>query len=987
MERTTGRNKWIFRGKILGGFLVFWLLIMIFFPILFHNWISEKVTDVTSDFLSSELHFTDTEATFFRHFPSLTLTMEDAEVMGSGPYYKEPLIKSEALVFTISIWRLLLTNKVKIEEIDLDNSRVSFKTDRFGRSNYLIFKNAQTDTTKADSESEVYLDRIRISDADLSYQDELRGISINTRGFEYNGAGTFRNSKLELGSRFEIDSVDVAFQEVNYLKGKRLKANIALVYNDDAVSLQFQKDNFSINDLQFSFTGKLDFDPDGYNYQVDLHTEGSHVKDIISVLPQAYVSWRDKTEMDGIIDADIHLSGQNNTRADTLQDSRIAVDVELRDGTFKYLEAPVPVERVFIDLNASMQNGVFEVQADTLSFFVEKEFSRGNLFAKGRKDSLGLKTRLHSELNLHKLQESLQLPDLTFGGHFKADITAEGVYQPSASRFPITDAEFTVEKGFLKTTFPDPVEDITIDFVMENTDGGLAGTSILLKELSFNFEDNPFEVKALLRNFEMLDYDIQAKGSLDLNSFSQVAPLPYISTANGFVRLDARFKGHMEKPENGGEPEFKVEANSGTLFLENVALNVEELPRPLEIVSGDFTFRLNRLDFSDFNLKYGGNYSLLEGYFTDYLPYLLSPDGVLQGDFALKSQYIDIDALIPTKEILPDLPAENLSRTHVDSLDTRDEITGVLGVPSKINFKLNMEVDTLRHFKLYVTNFEGQVTIAEGGLVFNDTRMQMVGGNAAMKGYYRPQGDKSALFSYNLKGKDLDVKRAYEEIDLFNELVPAAQNADGIISLDYEIKGSLDGTMTPIVPSLEGGGSLMVHDVQFKNYKFFGTVSKETRLNALKDPKMEEITIHSTIDDNLLELKRFKFKVHPFRLRMEGQTTLDGKMDLQMRLGLPPFGLIGIPIKISGPSDSLKIKVGKREKDLEALNYNDTEFSEQERLKFRMLRDSINADMSIDEINALEVRMDSLYFPGTQKGVDSLLNQPNVDTSGVDLKR
>ena len=41
-------------------------------------------------------------------------------------------------------------------------------------------------------------------------------------------------------------------------------------------------------------------------------------------------------------------------------------------------------------------------------------------------------------------------------------------------------------------------------------------------------------------------------------------------------------------------------------------------------------------------------------------------------------------------------------------------------------------------------------------------------------------------------------------------------------------------------------------------------------------------------------------------------------MNLGMRLGLPPFGIIGIPIKVTGPSDTFKVEVGKyKEEDLD----------------------------------------------------------------------
>lgn len=46
-----------------------------------------------------------------------------------------------------------------------------------------------------------------------------------------------------------------------------------------------------------------------------------------------------------------------------------------------------------------------------------------------------------------------------------------------------------------------------------------------------------------------------------------------------------------------------------------------------------------------------------------------------------------------------------------------------------------------------------------------------------------------------------------------------------------------------------------------------------------------------------------------------------------MRLGLPPLGIIGIPIKVTGTQENPKIGLGKKSKDLEETEYdpNNTE--------------------------------------------------------------
>ena len=51
------------------------------------------------------------------------------------------------------------------------------------------------------------------------------------------------------------------------------------------------------------------------------------------------------------------------------------------------------------------------------------------------------------------------------------------------------------------------------------------------------------------------------------------------------------------------------------------------------------------------------------------------------------------------------------------------------------------------------------------------------------------------------------------------------------------------------------------------------------------------------------------------RIRFEGQTSFDNKVNFKMRIGLPPLGIIGIPIRITGSSDNPKIKIGNSDTD------------------------------------------------------------------------
>ena len=66
-------------------------------------------------------------------------------------------------------------------------------------------------------------------------------------------------------------------------------------------------------------------------------------------------------------------------------------------------------------------------------------------------------------------------------------------------------------------------------------------------------------------------------------------------------------------------------------------------------------------------------------------------------------------------------------------------------------------------------------------------------------------------------------------------------------------------------------------------------------------------------------------RIAGFRPRFEGQVDFNGRLNLQFRLGLPPFGILGIPMTITGTQESPVIHMGKGKKEDELKEETDTE--------------------------------------------------------------
>ncbi|MNY50558.1 hypothetical protein D3C86_1860700 [compost metagenome] len=97
-------------------------------------------------------------------------------------------------------------------------------------------------------------------------------------------------------------------------------------------------------------------------------------------------------------------------------------------------------------------------------------------------------------------------------------------------------------------------------------------------------------------------------------------------------------------------------------------------------------------------------------------------------------------------------------------------------------------------------------------------------------------------------------------------------------------------------------------------FKLMNAVSKATDRDSLSNQDVSEVQIKSTIANNIINIERFKMRVAGFRPRFEGQVSFDGRLNMKGRLGLPPFGLFGIPLSITGTQENPKVAL-KRNKE------------------------------------------------------------------------
>ncbi|SHM34411.1 AsmA family protein [Flavobacterium saccharophilum] len=892
--------------KITGIVIASILLLLFLIPLLFPGQVAAEVKKIANERLDTKMDFSKSRLSFFTHFPSLTVSLDDLSMTGSAPFSNDTLIKAEQVAFGINLKRLIFDNEVKINKLYVSKAMINVMVNQKGQANYNIYISDPKNIKKEDQPEEgtaIRLERIDLEDCHVKYNDRSAKILVDANGFNYVGKGNLSEDIFDLSTDADIDKLDFYYDRTGYVRRKRVHADLITRINTNALSFILQKNELQINKLPLKFTGLFTILRDGYKINIKAASENTTVKDLLSVMPPEYLTWLDETEISGR--SDLLFTFKGNYNVAKKQKPNLAFNLKIDKGAINYQNAPVPLTDFNMDLNALLPELDPEkliINLRALQFKVgEKDYFNAYLRSKGLSE-MTVDASVKGALDLAVIDAAIGLNTIDLRGILKTDIKAKGLFSTSKKLFPKTIGGISLREGWLKTeSYPNPITDITFVANVLNKAGTFQDLIVAVAPASFVFEGNPMYVNATLSDFGDLAYNAKIKGELNVGRIYQVFSQKGLDVT-GYAKADLSLKGKQSYATTG---QYDKLDNRGTLLLRNIKATSELFPKAFFIKQGNFRFQNEKMWFEKFYASYGKSDFDINGYLLNTINYFLESHGTLNGSFNMKSKRINIDEFMALEK------GENTDRNLEVEYAKEDhpKMSGVVIIPKNLNVALTANADKVEYKGLVLNKLAGKVEIAKGGFFLENTTFDIIDCILGVDATYKDETPTTAHFAAHFTAKDFSIQRAYKEIPMFHDMVTAAEKAQGIISVDYTVKGDLDGNMAPIYASLEGGGTINLRDVQVKGLKLFDGISSQTGQKGLNNPDLKGIEIISTIDNNLIHIEPFTFSVASFRPTIKGTTSFDGLLDLRMRLGLPPFGIIGFPIVITGTHEDPKIKI------------------------------------------------------------------------------
>lgn len=881
------------------------LFLMFIIPILFPGKVSEQVKLFANKHLAGELDYKKTHLTFFRHFPSLTVSVDDFLLKGSKPFQNDTLLAAKEVAVGINLKNLIFDGEVKIDEIYVTDAYANIFVNTKGEANYNVYVSKPSEKPKdtTSTGASIKLDLIKLRNWNVKYNDHAARVLVDAKGLNYTGKGGLSEDIFDLETDLDIDKLDFSLNRIYYAKQKTLHADLITRINTNALTFVLRKNELRINDLPLKFTGFVSILKDGYNLDINAASEKTTIRDMISVLPPQYLDWAKDTKIEGKSDLFFSLKGRFSEPQN--QKPRLKARLMLKDGFVSNGKAPVPMNNFNMDLNVDLPDLDTEklgLDLKNLNFDLGPNNNFKAVVKTKGLDEMQINADVKGAVNLQTLTQALGLKDIDARGLMDTNIKANGIFSLDKKLFPKTNGYLNLKNGWLKTKYyPNPIQNINIVANIINTDGTFKSLGVKLDPFKFDFEGNPVFVNADLQNFEDVLYKVRAKGTLNVGRIYKVFAKKGLDVS-GLIMADLSLNGRQSYATTG---QYSRLDNRGNLILKNIKATTEYLPKSFYIKEGNFEFENEKMWFRKFFANYGKSDFALNGYLLNTINYFIERKGTLHGKFKLKSRYILIDEFMALKD------GDNSKKSiEVDYAKVENpKSSGVVIIPKNLDVSLEADAKNVEFKGLNLNNLFGLASVNKGEVFLKNTSFDVVGSRMKIDARYQDESPLTANYDIALNVLDFDVQRAYNEIDMVREMATAAKNVKGIVSLDYKLKGDFDKNMTPIYPSLEGGGVVNLRDVEVKNLKMLSAVGDNIGAKAFNNPDMKGVNIETHIKNNLIHVDKFTFKVSILRPTISGTTSFNGLLDLRVRVGILPGGLIGFPIVVTGTHEKPQVKI------------------------------------------------------------------------------
>lgn len=841
--------------------ILFVLLIgaLVAIPYFFKDELVAAIKDTVNETMNATVDFADVDVSLFKSFPNLTLTLKDLSVIGQGEFKDLALYKAKETSLTMDLKSAMNAKDgpISIKKIRLDQPEINVLVLPQGQANYDVTKETEA---KAETETKFNMDlkSYEITDGHIVYDDRSMDFYTELEHFNHSGNGHFTESVFDLVTTSSIDEFTVKYGGMAYLS--KVNTKLDATFNIDTKKSKYTlKDNeLSLNNLKLLADGFIQMLPkDVMKMDMSFKAPGNEFKDLLSILPAAYVKDFEQVKASGSFAMNGSLKG-NMGPGDEFP--ALKFDIDVKNGDVKYPDLPMGISGINVKTVISKSQGDLNkllVEVPLFKLKVGQDPIEGFLRLSSPMTDPNVNTRVKGILNLANFAKAWPMEGVkSMAGIITSDIVLK------AAMSELDNGDY---------------ENVDMDGTMSIKDLVYAASDmpkVVIRNANMSFSPKFVDVP----NFDMQLGKSDMKGSARIDNI-----LAYITpkkTMKGTMDIQsnhfdvnewmteeeapatASVESTEEKPFDRFD--FTMSANMGAIVYDTYTLKHSIFKG--HVTSQKFVINQMSTHIEDSDFSGTGELTNLFGY--------LFEDQVLHGNLNLSSNYLDVNPFMEE-------PAKggNTNDAPTES--------AVFLVPDNMDIDITGDFKKIKYEDYLLTNVDGDIKMADQKMVFHDFTAGFMGGQMGLDGEYNTQDITAPKFDFNYALQKMRFKKLYAEMVTFQKLAPIAKFIEGVFNTKMKISGTLGEDMMPDLGSLTASGLMETISGHIDGLAPLEKVASKLNVSAVKKLSIKDTKNWFDINDGKLTLKPFDLNYQGIDMNILGFTRFGEGMNIDMKMKIP----------------------------------------------------------------------------------------------------
>jgi hypothetical protein len=235
--------------------------------------IIQKITMQLSQSIRGEVSISDADISFLKNFPSVTIELNNALIKDSlFNQHHQPLLIAKHVFVRLS-WSSLLSRKIVMNKIRIEDAAINIFTDTSGYTNGYLLKGKDKDSNSVKNESsnplelrQLSLKKVAITLSDAVKQ-KLYSITVNKIDAAFDKKDSIQT--IHLNTNILINKLAFNLPNGSFATNHLFEGKFDVLVNDKQPSLSFNNIKVQLSKQPFVFTGKFSFTNDAtFNLQV-----------------------------------------------------------------------------------------------------------------------------------------------------------------------------------------------------------------------------------------------------------------------------------------------------------------------------------------------------------------------------------------------------------------------------------------------------------------------------------------------------------------------------------------------------------------------------------------------------------------------------------------------------------------------------------------------------------------------------------------------